>query len=121
MKSLFIKDVFFDALDRAGSTNPNILFRFSTTEQKWEQLDAPRVSGSPPSAARGRGMVAVGSDIYVFGGEATIQGERGCCAAGHRLGACQIVRGHSLRAMPLCLPPHPVLEQRVAVPYCTRV
>jgi N-acetylneuraminic acid mutarotase len=46
----------------------NNLFRFSTTEQKWEQLNATRVSGSPPSPRSGHGMVAVGSDLYVFGG-----------------------------------------------------
>ena len=52
--------------DRAG--NLNELFRFSTTDQKWEQLDATRVSGSPPSARKRHGMVSVGSDFYVFGG-----------------------------------------------------
>jgi hypothetical protein len=105
-------------LDRAGASNE--LFRFSTTEQKWEQLDAPRVSGSPPSRRSGHGMVAVGSDLYVFGGYvfdgSVTQGEEKHCAAGRLLGACQIVRGHSLRAMPLCLSPHLGLEQRSAVP-----
>jgi N-acetylneuraminic acid mutarotase len=46
----------------------NDLFRFSTTKMQWEQLDASQVSGSPPSARSGHGMVAVGSDLYVFGG-----------------------------------------------------
>ncbi len=50
------------------ATRSNTLFRFSTTEQKWEQIGAPQVSGSPPSARTGHGMVAVGSDLYVFGG-----------------------------------------------------
>ncbi len=109
-------------LARAGASNE--LFRFSTTEQKWEQLDAPRVSGSPPSRRSGHGMVAVGSDLYVFGGQVVVQviygihwGEEKHCAAGRRLGACQIERGHSLRAMPLCLLPHLGLEQRSAVPH----
>jgi len=50
-------------------TVSNDFFRFSTTEFKWEQLDAQLVLGSPVS----RGvtttrcdMVAVGTDIYVF-------------------------------------------------------
>ena len=46
----------------------NTLFRFSATEQKWELLGAPQVLGSPPSARTNHGMVAVGSDLYVFGG-----------------------------------------------------
>jgi N-acetylneuraminic acid mutarotase len=46
----------------------NTLFRFSATEQKWELLGAPQVLGSPPSARTDHGMVAVGSDLYVFGG-----------------------------------------------------
>ncbi len=47
----------------------NDLFRFSTTEQKWEQLNATRVSGSPPSEQLSdHGMEAVGSDLYVFNG-----------------------------------------------------
>jgi hypothetical protein len=79
--------------DRAGGSNE--LFRFSTTGQKWEQLDATRVSGSPPSARSGHGMVSVGSDLYVFGGT----GEEGLCDDGHHLGACQIERiGDSSRA-----------------------
>jgi hypothetical protein len=56
--------------DRAGYYF-NELFRFSTTERKWEQLNATsstRVSGSPPSARSDHGMVSVGSDFYVFGG-----------------------------------------------------
>ena len=55
-------------LDRAGPTS-NELFRFSTTSVQWEQLDATRVSGSPPSPRYGHRMVAVGDDsLYVFGG-----------------------------------------------------
>jgi len=53
-------------LDRAGSLND--LHRFSTTALQWEQLDGALVSGSPPSARYGHGMVAVGSELYVFGG-----------------------------------------------------
>ena len=45
-----------------------MLFRFSTTKMQWGQLDAPQASGSPPGARSGHGMVAVGSDLYVFGG-----------------------------------------------------
>ncbi len=72
------------------------LFRFSTTEQKWEKLDA----GSPPSGRRGHGMVSVGSDLYVFGGSTRIglgddgdnggekpTGEEGRRDDGHRLHA----------------------------------
>jgi hypothetical protein len=74
-------------LDRAGASNE--LFRFSTTEQKWEQLDAPRVSGSPPRPAEWVMMVAVGSDLYVSV-ESTVPlaspGEQEMCAAGRRLG-----------------------------------
>jgi len=44
------------------------LFRFSTTTKHWEQLDARQVLGSPPSARKAHGMVAVGIDLYVFGG-----------------------------------------------------
>jgi N-acetylneuraminic acid mutarotase len=47
------------------------LFRFSTTEEKWEKLDAQRSSGPPPSPRSGHGMVSVGSDLYVFGGIVT--------------------------------------------------
>ncbi len=73
----------------------NELFRFSTTEQKWEQLNATRVSGSPPSERFGHGMVSVGSYLYVFGGQPRVGlnlGEEGLCDDGHRLGACQIER-----------------------------
>ncbi len=79
---------------RTVESESNELFRFLTTEQKWEQLDAPRVSGSPPNARRDHGMVAVGSDLYVFGGCNDKQGEENRCAAGRRLGACQIQRVH---------------------------
>ena len=65
-------------LDRAG--NSNELSRFSTTEQKWELLDAPRVSDSPPSGRWGHGMVSVESDLYVFGGYTVAGGYEG-----HRL------------------------------------
>jgi hypothetical protein len=76
--------------DRAGVLND--FFRFSTTDLKWEQLDAPaRVSGSPPSRRYSHGMVSVGSDLYVFGGRDNT-GEEGLCDDGHRLGACQIER-----------------------------
>jgi hypothetical protein len=78
-------------LDRAGGFGSNELFRFSTTDLKWEQLDATSVSGSPPSAQTGHGMVSVGSDLYVFGGS-TGTGEEGVCDDGHRRGACQIER-----------------------------
>jgi hypothetical protein len=82
-------------LDRPGPSSE--LFRFSTADLKWEELDATRVSGSPPSARSHLGMVSVGSDIYVFGGSA--EGEEGLCDDCHRLGACQIERlGHALRA-----------------------
>jgi hypothetical protein len=87
-------------LDRAGGSNG--LFRFSTTDLQWEQLDATRVSGSPPTAIFNYGfgsnsMVSVGSDIYVFG--ESLAGEEGLCDDGHRLGAFQIERlGHAPRA-----------------------
>ena len=45
-----------------------VIFRFLTTERKWEHLDASRVSGSPPSPRDFFGVVSVGSDLYVFGG-----------------------------------------------------
>ena len=65
-------------LDRAGSSND--LFRFSTTALQWEQLDGAPVSGSPPSARTNHGMVAVGSEIYLFGGYTGIGEEaRGAC------------------------------------------
>ena len=84
--------------DRAGGLL-NDFFRFSTTDLKWEQLDAAaRVSGSPPSGRSGHGMVSVGSDLYVFGGYGNT-GEEGLCDDGHRLGACQIERlGDATRA-----------------------
>jgi hypothetical protein len=82
------------------------VFRFSTTEQKWDEQN-----GSIPPGSHE--MAAVGSNLYVFGDSSpSTKGEEGTRAAGNRLGACQIERGHSLRAMPLCLPPNPVLEQR---------
>ena len=88
-------------LDRAGeyssSVYSNELFRFSTTTMQWEQLDAPQVSGSPPSARAGHGMVAVGSNLYVFGGTLG-GGDTRRCAACIRLAACQIERlGVALR------------------------
>ena len=61
-------------------------FRFSTTEEKWEHLGAQRVSGPPPSQRFGHGMVAVGRDLYVFGGlvasasKARRKGQEGACA-----------------------------------------
>ena len=64
-------------LDRAGFSND--LFRFSTTALQWEQLDADLVSGSPPSARYGHAMVAVGSELFVFGGEKD-SGEEARCA-----------------------------------------
>jgi hypothetical protein len=85
-------------LDRAAVSND--FFWFSTTERKWEQLNATRVSGSPPSPRDFQGMVAVGSDLYVFGGSTNFEifggitqgGDRRRCDAGIRLGACQIER-----------------------------
>ena len=75
-------------LDRAGLSKE--LFRFSTTKMQWEQLDAPQVSGSPPSTRYDHGMVAVGSDLYVFGGfsRAGVTGDTRGCDAGNRLAAC---------------------------------
>ena len=58
----------FGGLTDTEYSYSNDLFRFSATEQKWDQLNATRVSGSPPSPRSGHGMVAVGSDIHVFGG-----------------------------------------------------
>ena len=65
-------------VDGAGYSNE--VFRFSTTALQWEQLDAaPLVSDSPPSARNRHAMVAVGSDIFVFGGY-TDAGEEARCA-----------------------------------------
>ena len=55
--------------------------RFSTTEQRWEQLDARQVSGSPLIAPERFDMVAVGSHIYVFADDLTGDCEEGRCAA----------------------------------------
>ena len=55
------------------------LFQFSTTAMEWEQLDAALVSGVPPSARGGHAMAAVGSDLFVFGGQ-TDWGEQARCA-----------------------------------------
>jgi N-acetylneuraminic acid mutarotase len=71
-------------LDRAGALMSE-LFRFSTTTMQWEQLDASRVSGSPQNVGFDC-MVAVGSDLYVFGGF-TAEGDTRLCDAGRRLGA----------------------------------
>ena len=64
-------------LDRAGEENDlsNELFRFSTTKFQWETL----VSGSPPSAREYSAMVAVDSDLFVFGG-GKFSGEEARCA-----------------------------------------
>ena len=77
-------------LDRAGYSL-NDLFRFSTKDQKWEQLALPMVCISWSVGAIGCEsrlyssmktrlsvgmMVSVGSDFYVFGGE-TLSGEEG--------------------------------------------
>jgi len=62
-------------LDRAGPSNE--FFRFSTTAFQWEELDAGLVSGSPPGRRSGHAMAAVGSDIFVFGGD---NGEEARCA-----------------------------------------
>jgi hypothetical protein len=73
-------------LDRAGgmSSFSHELFRFSTTGLKWEELDATRVSGSPPSRRSGHGMVSVRRDIYVFGGYIwSSSGEEWLCEDGH--------------------------------------
>jgi hypothetical protein len=90
-------------LDRAGLDSSadvfsNEFFRFLTKENKWEQLDATRVSGPPPTERSQHGMVSMGSDLYVFGGStprqaATDSGDEGLCDDGHRGGACQIERG----------------------------
>ena len=65
-------------LDRAGFSTE--LFQFSTTAMEWEQLDAALVSGVPPSARGGHAMAAVGSDLYVFGGQLSNWGEQARCA-----------------------------------------
>jgi hypothetical protein len=83
-------------LDRAGVSNE--LVRLSTTTMQWDQLNASRVSGSPPSARFNHGMVAVGSDLYVFGGD-TSGGDTRLCDAGRRLGAWKIERR---RCSPRC-------------------
>jgi hypothetical protein len=77
--------------DRAGDLND--FFRFSTTDLKWEQLDAAArgLGYNRPSGRYDHGMVSVGSDLYVFGGYNS-RGEEGLCDDGHRLGACQIER-----------------------------
>jgi hypothetical protein len=86
--------------DRADKKS-NELFRFSTTKQQWEQLDK-NISGFPPSAQARHGMVSVGSDLYVFGGD-TVAGEEGLGYEGHRLGACQIERlGDAPRIVSSC-------------------
>jgi N-acetylneuraminic acid mutarotase len=56
------------AIEGAVRGPSNELFRFSTMKQLWEQLKSPQVSGSPPSARYGHGMVSVGKDLYVYGG-----------------------------------------------------
>jgi hypothetical protein len=66
-------------LDRAVESNE--LFWFSTTKMQWEQLDAPQVSGSPPSSRHDHGMLAVGSDLYVMFG--SFEGDTRRCAAGN--------------------------------------
>ena len=82
-------------MDRAVDSNE--LFRFSTTKMQWEQLGATRVSGTPPSGRSGHGMVAVGSNLYVFGG-ATDGGDTRRSDDGNRLDACPIERlGDALR------------------------
>jgi hypothetical protein len=53
-------------LDRAGGSN-TALFRFSTTDLRWQQHSAG-------AWVSGKFMVSVGSDIYVFGGVV----RRGC-------------------------------------------
>ncbi len=53
-------------LDRAGGSNE--LFRFSTTDLQWEQLDATRVSGWT--------RVSVGRDLYGVGGVVSMGWER---------------------------------------------
>ena len=88
-------------LDRAGYSND--LFRFSTTELQWEQLDADLVSGSPPSARVYHAMAVVGSDLIVFGGQTdSTQVRRHAALAGHRLGSCQISRQRLHRVLLLC-------------------
>jgi len=52
-----------------GSTFRAELFRFSTTANQWEELNAPQASGLLFSRGRrGQSMVAVGRDLYIFGG-----------------------------------------------------
>ena len=95
-------DMFVCMLDHAGGSvsmtgKSNELFRLSTTTMQWEQLDATRVSGIPPSGRSGHGIVALGSDLYVFGGYKD-SGDTRRCDAGIRLDACQLERlGVALR------------------------
>jgi hypothetical protein len=85
-------------LDRAGvyaggSKLSNELFLFSRNKMQWEQLDATQVLGFPPIARYSHGMVAVGSNLYVFGGYTSVYpGDTRHCDAGNRLAACQIER-----------------------------
>ena len=54
----------------AAGGPPNAeLWRWSTMTQQSQLLDESQVSGSPPRARYGHTVAAVGSDIYVFGGE----------------------------------------------------
>ena len=50
------------------STTSDELLRFSTTDLQWEQFDAVRITGSPPSARSCHAMVVADSDLFVFGG-----------------------------------------------------
>jgi len=73
--------VFGGATDRTSNYDPvlsNELFRFSTTALRWEHLDATQVSGSPPIPRYGHAMVALGVDLFIFGGDAD-SGEKGQC------------------------------------------
>ena len=64
-------------LDRVGDSSD--LYRFSTTDLQWEQLDATHLRGSPPSVRFDHAMAARGSDVFVFAGEtADGEGEARC-------------------------------------------
>ncbi len=52
-----------------GSRFLNDLFRFSTKDQKWEQID---VRSSPSARSRVSMVNTVGSDLYMFGGYCTV-------------------------------------------------
>ena len=55
----------------------NDLFKLDLDTGEWHPI-TPRV-GSPPSARYEHGMVAVGTDLYVFGGSSSGEEARGVC------------------------------------------